>query len=95
MATRTNDPGKSERIAVRASAAQKDLIHRAAALRHKTVTEFVLDVASREAQRVLAEETHIRLPRETWNEFVRALDSPPSPSPRLTRLMTEPSILER
>ncbi len=95
VATKTEEPTKSERIAVRASASQKDLIQRAAELRHKTVTEFVLDVVSREAERVVAEETHIRLPRKTWNAFVRALDNPPSPSPRLKRLMTEPSVLER
>ena len=95
MATRTGETSRSARRAVRVSAAQKELPPRAAELRYRTVTEFVLDVASREAQRVLAEETHIRLPRETWIAFVRALDNPPSPSPRLERLMTEPSILER
>lgn len=95
MATRTAQENKSERMAVRATTAQKELILRAAELRHKTVTEFVLDVATREAERVLVEETHIRLPRATWDAFVRALDNPPRPSSRLKRLMREPSILER
>ena len=47
MATRTEDTSRSERVAVRASAAQNELIHRAAERRHITVTEFVPDVASR------------------------------------------------
>lgn len=49
MATRTGETSRSARRAVRVSAAQKELPPRAAELRYRTVTEFVLDVASREA----------------------------------------------
>jgi uncharacterized protein (DUF1778 family) len=86
---------KSERIALRASHEQRDLIARASELTSTTVTDFVLRASIDRAEDVLADRREFRLPPERWNAFVEMLDRPPVEKPRLRRLLTEPSILDR
>jgi uncharacterized protein (DUF1778 family) len=86
---------RGERLELRASRRQTAMIKRAAAAAGKTVTAFVLDAASVEAERALADRNQFSLDATTWTKFVQALDRPATPKLRLRRLMSEPTVLER
>lgn len=85
---------KSERIDVRTTPAVKRILQEAAATSNKTVTEFLLDSALTQAAEVLANQRMFSLSESQWEAFMAALDAPPSPMPRLKKLLREPSILE-
>jgi len=57
----------------------------------RTLTDFVVDAAVLEAERVLADRTHFVLPAEQWARFVEILDRPPRENPGLTKLFSQPS----
>ena len=98
MAARTahpRRPAKAERIALRASQEQRELIGRASEVTSTTVSDFVLRASITRAEEVLADRREFRLPPDRWNAFVEMLDRSPVEKPRLRRLLTEPSILER
>jgi uncharacterized protein (DUF1778 family) len=83
-----------ERLELRVSARQANVIRQAAGATSKTVTAFVLDAAYVEAQRALADRRMFRLDAERWERFVAALDRPVVEKPRLRRLLREPGIVE-
>lgn len=91
----TRRPAKAERIALRASQEQRELIGRASEATSTTVSDFVLRASIARAEEVLADRREFRLPPDRWNAFVELLDRPPVDKPRLRRLLTEPSSLER
>ena len=88
-------PSKDERIALRTSHAQRELIARASELTSTTVSDFVLRASLARAEDVLADRLEFRLPPDHWNAFVELLDWAPVEKPRLRRLLTGPLILER
>jgi len=83
-----------ERLELRASPSQTSAIRQAAAATAKTVTAFVLDAATMEAQRAIADRRFFRLDPDRWERFVNALDRPVKAKPRLTKLMRRPSVLD-
>ncbi len=91
----TARPPKGERIAVRASSAERELIARASRVSATTMSDFVLRASIARAEDVLADRREFVLPPEERNAFVAVLDRPPTDRPRLRRLLAEPSILER
>jgi uncharacterized protein (DUF1778 family) len=86
---------KDERIAVRASHEQRELITRASRESATTVSDFVLKASLERAEDVLADRRDFRLPDDQWTAFVALLDRPPIDKPRLRRLLTEPTVLDR
>ncbi len=80
-------PPKGDRIALRASQEQRELIGRA--------SDFVLRASIARAEEVLAARRDFLLPPDRWNAFIEMLDRPPVEKPRLRQLLTEPSILEQ
>lgn len=92
---RVRRPAKDERIAVRATQEQRELIGRASEMTATTVTDFVLGASIARAEEILADRREFRLPAERWNAFVEALDRAPVDKPRLRRLLTKPSVLEQ
>lgn len=89
---------KDERIVLRASHDERDLIARASSLAATSVSEFVLRATLERARDLLAERREFRLPPDQWAAFVEMLDAPPATpaeKPRLHRLLSEPSMLER
>ena len=86
---------KTERIDVRANATVKQLLQEAARSCHKNVSEFLLDAGITAANQALADRRHFILNDEQWHAFAQALDAPPQPLPRLKKLMSEPSILDK
>jgi uncharacterized protein (DUF1778 family) len=94
-AAQTRRSTKGERIALRATREQRDLLARASEASSTTVTDFVLGASIARAEEVLADRREFRLPPERWTAFVEMLDRPPVEKARLRRFLTEPSILER
>ena len=83
---------KSAHLHVRAAEAEKQVLERAARLKQQTLTEFVLSSASREAQRVLADATGVRLPNDRWVSLWNALETEPEDNPRLAKLARRKSV---
>jgi uncharacterized protein (DUF1778 family) len=72
-----------------------ELIAQASRASATTVSDFVLRASIARAQDVLAERREFRLPPDRWDAFVAMLDRPAVARPRLRRLLTEPSVLDR
>jgi len=84
-----NDPGptpiRDDRIALRASAAEKALLARAAAYRRLDLTSFILQAALPVAHEVVAQAERISLSDRDAKRVLDALENPPKPTKRLLR----------
>jgi uncharacterized protein (DUF1778 family) len=85
---------RSDRIDLRIDPKAKEALQAAALLKHKTVSEFILENALSAANEVLADRRHFVLNAEQWEAFQAALDAPPRSLPRLERLMREPGFFD-
>lgn len=85
---------RTDRIDLRIHPEAKEALQAAATLRHKSVSEFILDSALGAADEVLADRRHFGLKAEQWEAFQAALDAKPRPLPRIKRLMQEPGIFD-
>ena len=85
---------RTDRIDLRIHPKAKEALQAAASLRHKTISEFILESALGTADEVLADRRYFGLNVEQWEAFQAALDAPPCPLPRLERLMQEPGIFD-
>jgi uncharacterized protein (DUF1778 family) len=68
------------------------LVRQAAASSQRTLTDFVVDAAVLEAERLLADRTTFTLERAQWEQFVELLDRPPRENPGLEKLFSKPSV---
>jgi uncharacterized protein (DUF1778 family) len=55
----------------------RSLIDSAARAHGKSRSDFMIDAARRAAEDALLDQTLVRVDRETWDRFLRALDRPP------------------
>ena len=85
---------RTDRIDLRVHPDAKEALQAAATLRHKSVSEFILDSALGVADEVLADRRYFGLNAEQWEAFQIALDAPPRPLPRLKKLMQEQGIFD-
>ena len=85
---------RDARLNLRASAQQQQLIRSAAASLDKSVTDFVLDSATTNAERVLADRRWFVLSEEAWTEFQALLDAPVAHTPKLAALLSEPTVFD-
>ena len=85
---------RTDRIDLRIQPEAKEALQAAASLRHKTVSEFIIDSALRAADEVLADRRYFGLDADKWEAFIAALDAPPRPLPRIEKLMREPGIFD-
>jgi uncharacterized protein (DUF1778 family) len=84
-------PTRQSRINLRASARQEQLLKQAAAATDRTMTDFVLESAVGEAERVLANRRWFLISDEQWNEFQHLLEQPARELPRLRALLATSS----
>ncbi|MBI2339950.1 MAG: DUF1778 domain-containing protein [Deltaproteobacteria bacterium] len=75
-------------ISIRARARQRDLIDHAAERLGRSRSDFMLEVACREAESVLLDQTYFALDADAFARFQAMLDNPPKPTDRLRRLLT-------
>ncbi len=78
-------------INIRALQAQRDLIDKAASILHKNRSDFMLDVACREAEKVLLDQRLFYLNESDFIDFEEALDKPLADTEKLKSLMSDPS----
>lgn len=74
-------------INLRLQASARDLIDQAAAALGKSRTEFMVEVARREAENVLLDRCFFAMSKKTFADFQAALDQPPQKNERLRRLL--------
>src|SRR5437588_2193678 len=67
---------KDEVIQIRASAATKALLNRAAALRGQKLSEFMLDSARRQAEETVLDQRSFFLDPDAHDRFLAMLDAP-------------------
>lgn len=84
--------GVKERWDFRVEPETDRLVRRAAASSQRTLTDFVVDAAVLEAERLLADRTAFALERQQWERFVELLDRPPRDNPGLAKLFSRPSV---
>lgn len=95
MASSLSRQSKDRRINLRATSFQESLIRAAADKRGLSMTDFVLESACTRAEETIADQVHFVLSDKQWKAFNDALERPARVRPRLRKLLTEPSILER
>lgn len=76
-------------INLRARAAQKDLIDRAAELQGKKRTEFMLEAACEKAEEVLLDKTFFTPDEKRFRQFAEILDAPLAHHARLLKLLSK------
>lgn len=75
------------RLEARLPASVYALLKRAAELKGRSITDFVVGAAQDAAQRVIEEDGIIRLSAEDQARFAQALLNPPAPNAALKRAM--------
>lgn len=81
-----------ERWDFRVASETDQLVRQAAETAERTLTDFVVDAAVVEAERVLADRTQFVLEADQWERFVELLDRPPQEKPGLEKLFSQPSV---
>jgi uncharacterized protein (DUF1778 family) len=90
----TQRSNRTERLDLRLTCAERATLHAAAIAEGKSVSEFIIDTALREAEEQLASRRTFTLDAISWNAFVAALDAPPRRHERLEQLLRGPSVFD-
>ncbi|KXO98187.1 DUF1778 domain-containing protein [Tsukamurella pseudospumae] len=85
---------KDRRINLRTTSRQEQLLRRAAEASGESLTEFVLETAVSEAERVLADRRWFAASEAQFVEFTRLLDAP-LPTAKLAALFARESVFDR
>jgi uncharacterized protein (DUF1778 family) len=87
MDTLTNVTNKRESLNIRIKPEERSLIDRAASVRGKNRTDFILDAVRSAAEEALYDQTIIIAGPETYTKFLAQLDTQPCPNARLCKTM--------
>jgi uncharacterized protein (DUF1778 family) len=90
-----NTATRSASIKLRVTPDQKQRLDEASRLENTTLTGFVLEDALTRADRLLADQTRFVLTESQFSEYLAILERPVRDTPRLRRLLSEPSIFDR
>lgn len=82
---------RDQRINVRATERQEQLLRRAAAATDRSMTDFILEAASVQAERILADRRWFVADEAQWEAFNLLLDTPLPSTAKLQRLARHPS----
>jgi len=86
---------KTERLNVRLTPAQDEVLRRAAEAQGESMSEYVLRHAIEAAKMDLADRRVFVVDDDSWNELQSVLSRPLVRKPQLAKLLTTPSVLER
>ena len=78
---------KRETLNIRIKPEERNLIDRAAKMRGKNRTDFILDAARLAAEDALLDQVIISVSPEAYSQFLARLDMPPKPNERLRKTM--------
>jgi len=95
MATLTEVANRRETLNIRIKPEERNLIDRAARLRGKNRTDFILDAVRSAAEEALYDQAIIAADPETYARFLAQLDMQPNPSERLRKTMQTPAPWEK
>jgi len=95
MATLTDVATRRETLNIRIKPEERNLIDRAARLRGKNRTDFILDAVRSAAEEALYDQAIISADPETYARFLAQLDMQPSPNERLRKTMQTPAPWEK
>jgi uncharacterized protein (DUF1778 family) len=82
------------RIYFRATESERWMLQKAAEAHGKSLTSFVLEAATREAERALVDRRFFLVDEGQWEQFKAALDRPATKKPRLRALLNNPVAVE-
>ena len=85
--TAANSPSKAVNLRIREDV--RSVIDRAAKMRGKTRSDFMIDAAYRAAEEALLDQTSIKVDPESYAHYLRILDQPPG-GEGFERLMKAP-----
>ena len=86
---------RDDLIQIRASAATKVILNRAAALRGQKLSEFMLDSARTRAEETILDQRLITLDDEAYKAFLAMLDAPAKPDKAVRTRMNRKPAWER
>jgi len=84
-------PTRRETLNIRVKPEERSLIDRAASLRGKNRTDFILEAARLAAEEALLEQTVVMASPEAYAQFLARLDMPPQPNARVRETMQTPA----
>ena len=82
---------KRDTLNLRIKPEVRGLIDRAAKLRGKNRTDFILDAARNAAEEALLDQALFVVSDEAYAKFVERLDKSPAPNPRLKQTLQTPA----
>lgn len=85
---------KRETLNIRIKPEERSLIDRAAQLRGKNRTDFVLDAARSAAEEALLDQVVLAADPKAYAAFLARLDLPPKPNARLRKTLQTPAPWE-
>lgn len=86
---------KDDLIQIRASAATKAILNRAAAMRGQKLSEFMLESARARAEETILDQRLFALDDDTYRQFIAMLDAPTKPDKALRARMARKPAWER
>lgn len=86
---------RDDLIQIRASAATKAILNRAATLRGQKLSEFMLDSARARAEETILDQRLIALNDEDYEAFLTMLDAPAKPEKAVRTRMSRKPAWER
>lgn len=76
---------KKQRIDLRLTEDDKNIIEEAAAMSNQTVTQFLVSSACEHAAQVIEQHRRLILNEASWNQVMDAISNPPAPNERIKR----------
>ena len=82
---------RSDRLQLRVTPQQREVIESAAASQQETITDYVVRHAVSAAKEDLADRRYFTVDDAAWKEFNALLERPPVYKPRLSKLLAQPA----
>ncbi|MEG4917674.1 DUF1778 domain-containing protein [Microcoleus sp. B7-D4] len=81
-----------DRLSIRANAAQKSILKRAADKKRMNLSQFVMQVALSEAEEILQDDPALVISAEDYAWVCQVMDAPPRELPRLREAMQQKPV---
>jgi uncharacterized protein (DUF1778 family) len=82
---------RSDRLQLRVTPRQREIIESAAASQQETITDYVVRHAVSAAKEDLADRRYFAIDDDAWAKFNALLERPPVYKPRLEKLLSQPA----
>ena len=91
IATSLEQQPRSSRLGLRATPVQEHLLKQAAAFKHQSLTDFILDSACLAAEQTLLDQRLFMVSGQEYHALLDMLDQPPQENLGLEKLFARPS----